>query len=114
MARATATAWGADATAPDIAASVTLAGGSGPSARHGPIEVHVDLSRFIDVAAERKRLEKERENLSKQIGGIDGKLANKNFVDRAPAGVVQQQREKLAELQSQLQSVQVALGKLAK
>ena len=48
-------------TAPDVAASVTLTG------QHGPIEVHVDVSRFIDVAAERKRLEKERDNLTKQI-----------------------------------------------
>jgi len=106
MARATATAWRPDATAPDIAASVTLAG------RHGPMEVHVDLSRFIDVAAERKRLEKERDNLTKQIGGIDAKLANKSFVDRAPAEVVQQQRDKLAELRGQIASVEAALTKL--
>jgi valyl-tRNA synthetase len=108
MARATATSLGPAAAAPDVAASVTLAG------RHGPIEVHVDLSRFIDVAAERKRLEKERENLKKQISGIESKLANKNFVDRAPPDVVQQQRDKLAELQNQLKSVETALAKLEK
>ena len=106
MARAAATAWGPEAIVPDIAASVTLAG------RHGPIEVHVDLSHFIDVAAERKRLEKERDNLTKQIAGIETKLANKNFVDRAPAEVVQQQRDKLAELRSQLLSNETALKKL--
>jgi valyl-tRNA synthetase len=106
MARATGTAWGPNAAAQDISASVTLAG------RHGPIEVHVDLSRFIDVAAEQKRLEKERENLSKQIGGIEGKLANSNFVERAPADVVAQQRAKLSELQNQRTSVEAALAKL--
>ena len=58
----------------------------------GPIEVHVDVSRFIDVAAERKRLEKDRDNLAKQIKSIEAKLANKAFVDKAPAEVVQQQR----------------------
>ena len=52
---------GPDAAAPDVAASVTLAG------QAGPIEVHVDVSRFIDVGAERKRLEKERDNIAKQI-----------------------------------------------
>jgi valyl-tRNA synthetase len=108
MARATATSLGPATAPPDVAASVTLAG------RHGPIEVHVDLSRFIDVAAERKRLEKEQENLDKQIGGIEGKLGNKNFVDRAPPEVVQQQRDKLAELQNQLNSVETALAKLKK
>ena len=81
---------------PSVAASVTLAG------QHGPIEVHVDVSRFIDVGAERKRLEKERDNLAKQIDSIDAKLANKAFVDKAPAEVVQQQRDKLAELRGQL------------
>jgi valyl-tRNA synthetase len=108
MARATGAAWGPGAVAPDIAASVTLAG------QQGPIEVHVDLSRFIDVGAERKRLEKERDNLAKQITAIDGKLANKNFVDKAPADVVNQQRGKLAELRGQLASVETALMKVAR
>ncbi len=80
--------------------------------QQGPIEVHVDVSRFIDKGAERKRLEKERENLAKQIASIDGKLNNKGFVDKAPAEVVQQQRAKLEELRGQLISVEVALAKL--
>ena len=41
---------------------------------------------------------------SKQIASIDGKLDNKGFVDKAPPEVVQQQREKLAELRGQLAS----------
>jgi valyl-tRNA synthetase len=107
MARATATDIGPNASAPDVAASRTLVG------RHGPMEVHVDVSRFIDAKAESKRLEKERDNLLKQIGSIDGKLANKNFVERAPAEVVDQQRAKLDELRGQLASVEAALKKLA-
>jgi valyl-tRNA synthetase len=108
MARATATNIGRDAVAPEVAASRTLAG------RHGPMEVHVDVSRFIDTKAERKRLEKERDNLVKQIGSIEAKLANKNFVEKAPAEVVDQQRAKLDELRGQLGSVEAALAKLAK
>jgi valyl-tRNA synthetase len=106
MARATATAWGQNAAAPNQAASRTLAG------QHGTIEVHVDVSRFIDVGAERKRLERDRDNLAKQITSIDGKLANKGFVDKAPAEVVQQQRDKVAELRGQLTSVEAAIKKL--
>jgi valyl-tRNA synthetase len=108
MARATATELGPNAGVPDVAASRTLAG------RHGPMEVHVDVSRFIDTKAERKRLEKERDNLVKQIGSIEGKLANKNFVERAPAEVVDQQRAKLDELRGQLTSIEAALKKLAR
>ncbi len=100
MARATATELGPNAAAPDVAASRTLAG------RQGQIEVHVDVSRFIDTKAERKRLEKDRENLGKQIGSIEGKLANKNFVEKAPAELVDQQRAKLDELRGQLASVE--------
>jgi valyl-tRNA synthetase len=106
MARATGTAWGLNAAAPNQAASRTLAG------QHGTIEVHVDVSRFIDVGAERKRLERDRDNLTKQITSIDSKLANKGFVDKAPADVVQQQRDKLAELRGQLTSVEAAIKKL--
>jgi valyl-tRNA synthetase len=108
MARATATAWGPDTIAPDVVASRTIAG------QQGTIEVHIDVSRFIDVGAERKRLEKDRENIAKQITSINGKLSNKGFVDRAPAEVVRQQRDKLAELRGQLASVELALGKLGK
>jgi valyl-tRNA synthetase len=106
MARATATSWGSAATAPDVAASRTIAG------QHGTIEIHVDVSRFIDVDAERKRLEKDRENNVKQIKSIEGKLSNKGFVDKAPPEVVQQQRDKLAELREQLAAIEAALKKL--
>ncbi len=106
MARATMSACGPTAAAPEPAASTTLPG------QHGPIEVHVDLSRFIDPAAERKRLEKERTDLLKFIDSIDKKLSNKAFVDKAPAEVVQQQRDKLTELRQQSASVEAALKKL--
>jgi valyl-tRNA synthetase len=108
MARAMATELGPAAAAPSIVASVTLPG------QAGPMEVHVDLSRFIDVDAERKRLDKERENINKQLVGIEAKLNNKNFIDKAPAEVIRQQRDKLDELQNQLESVAAALEKLVK
>ena len=68
MANAIATQIGPAAEAPGVPISFSLTG------QQGPIEVHVDVSRFIDKVAERKRLEKERENLAKQIASIEGKL----------------------------------------
>jgi valyl-tRNA synthetase len=106
MARATATEMGPKSSAPAMSASRTLAG------RQGQIEVHVDVSRFIDTKTERKRLEKERDNLLKQVGSIESKLANKNFVEKAPGEVVDQQRAKLDELRGQLASVEAALKRL--
>ena len=52
--------------------------------QQGPIEVHVDVSRFIDVGAERKRLEKERENLTKQID-VDRRQAQQQRLRRQSA-----------------------------
>ncbi len=108
MAHATAIAIGPSAEAQGVPISFPLVG------RHGPIEVHVDVSRFIDISAERKRLDKERDNITKQMKSIESKLANKGFVDKAPAEVVEQQRNKLDELGGQLASVNASLAKLAK
>jgi valyl-tRNA synthetase len=108
MAHAAAAQFGPTAEPQGVPISFQLSG------QQGPIEVHVDVSQFIDVVAERKRLEKERDNTIKQIASIEGKINNKGFVDKAPPEVVQQQREKLDELRAQLASVVAALEKLGK
>jgi len=76
------------------------------------IRVLVDLSGLIDVAAEKERLRKQRERLSGLIMGKEKKLANENFVGRAPAEVVQRERDALAQLNEQLQSVTSSLAAL--
>ena len=107
MARAEAMEWGPQVIAGDQMASVTLTGSS------SPIEVHVDISAFIDLEVEQARLEKQRDELSRHIVTMEKKLANENFTQRAPAAVVQQQRDKLAEAQGQLVSIESSLAKLA-
>jgi valyl-tRNA synthetase len=74
--------------------------------------VHVDVSRFIDVEAEKARLAKQMDQLRGHAKSIEGKLANENFVSRAPAEVVQQQRDKLVEIHGQIESIEAALAKL--
>jgi valyl-tRNA synthetase len=108
MARATATDWGPDVVPPGLVASVTL------SSAQGSIDVHVDVSRLIDVEAERSRLEKQHDELGKYAASLEKKLANKSFVDRAPGDVVKQHRDKLAEVTGQLASVEAALAKLGR
>ena len=102
MAKAKATAWGPTATAPEMSASATLSG----------MELFVDLQGFIDVKAEIARHEKESENLTKMIAGKQAKLSNESFVARAPAAVVEQEREALAQLEKQRESVAGTLAKL--
>ncbi len=78
------------------------------------ISVHVDLEKFIDVDAERSRLEKLLGQLVKQITGKQQKLSNESFVSRAPVEVVDKERESLDELRRQHTSVQSDLKKLEK
>ena len=59
------------------------------------------LKGLIDVPAEVKRLEKQLGE-KKHLQASEAKLANKGFVDRAPAEVVQQQREAVEDLKKQI------------
>jgi valyl-tRNA synthetase len=75
-------------------------------------EAYVSLRGLIDVAEERKRLEKQRAEKQKHRQAIEAKLANANFVDKAPAEVVQQQRALLADLDNQLRVIEETLSTL--
>ena len=67
----------------------------------GDAEVILPLEGLIDKEVELARLRKAHADLEKQIGPLQAKLANSGFVSRAPADVVEGQRARLAELQSQ-------------
>jgi valyl-tRNA synthetase len=102
MAKAKNMGWGADITPPATSAQVTLP----------KMEVYIDLKDFIDVDAEIARNEKLRERLLGTIAGKEKKLANANFVERAPAAVVNQERASLEEVKQQVKSVEAALETL--
>ncbi len=66
----------------------------------------------IDVAAERERLDKEIVRLENEIQKTRGKLSNSNFIDRAPAAVVEQERKRMEEFSAALAQIQSQRGKL--
>jgi len=68
-------------------------------------DMQIYVADVIDADAERARLEKELANLDKQINGINGKLSNENFTNRAPAEVVERERQRLADLQTKRETV---------
>lgn len=63
---------------------------------HG-LEVHVPMAGLIDKTAELARLDKQRQQQLNIISGIEKKLSNEGFVAKAPAAVVEKERERLAE-----------------
>ena len=82
--------------------SITLLEGEAPAAATalvGKMEILIPLEGLIDKEAELTRLDKEIIKLEKVIKQSSGKLNNENYVAKAPAEVVQKEREKLAELE---------------
>jgi valyl-tRNA synthetase len=65
----------------------------------------------IDVTAERERLRKEETRLDAEIGKAETKLANPKFVERAPAEVVEQEKQRLEKFRSALKDIKAQLAK---
>ncbi|MCW5606274.1 MAG: class I tRNA ligase family protein, partial [Burkholderiales bacterium] len=66
----------------------------------------------IDVAAERERLGREVARIEGEIGKAQAKLANENFVRRAPPLVVAQEKQRLAKFSAELDQVREQIAKL--
>ena len=63
----------------------------------GQSEIYVELEGLVDLAGERQRLEKEIKRTTEAIAFTRGKLSRPDFTERAPAEIVDKEREKLAE-----------------
>ena len=61
-----------------------------------------------DKAGERERLDKEIAKIESELRTVDAKLQNKSFVDRAPAGVVEEHRQRQKDFSAQLAKLKQA------
>jgi valyl-tRNA synthetase len=78
----------------------------------GDLKVMVPLAGLIDVAAERERLEKELKKSLGDLEQIDKKLANANFVEKAPQQVVAKERDRASAVQATIDALKAQIAKL--
>ncbi len=77
--------------------------GSDPIAAVGPVKILASAE--IDAEAVAARLEARREELRSEVARAEGKLANEKFVARAPADLVEEEREKLGRYRAELEEL---------
>ncbi len=70
------------------------------------------LKGVVDFAAERERLNKELEALNHNLEGYARKLSNQNFVERAPANVVAEEKRRQSEALENKAKVEEALARI--
>ncbi|MFI5366336.1 MAG: class I tRNA ligase family protein, partial [Candidatus Binatia bacterium] len=61
-------------------------------------EVFVPLRGVVDPGEVRKRLERDLAKVEKELSGVEAKLSRADFIDRAPADIVDKERRRAATL----------------
>ncbi len=80
----------------------------------GPqLEIYVPLAGLVDFAEERARLTKELARVEQDLGGLNRKLENPNFVAKAPPDVVVKDRARVEELTARKAKLKENLNRIA-
>lgn len=69
------------------------------------LEVYLELKGLVDTAKEKEKIAKAKAALEKDMARTSGKLANKGFLAKAPAAVVEKEKEKLAQFEEKMKSL---------
>lgn len=78
----------------------------------GAEKFYIKIEKEIDVEAERERLTTELERAKKFLIGVTKKLGNERFVNNAPEAVVAKEKQKLADGEARVKSLEESLAKL--
>jgi len=73
---------------------------------------NIDLKGVINIALELERLNKDLSKLKNDIFIIDSKLVNKNFIERAPKEVIDEQKSRKLEIESFVERLNLAINRL--
>jgi valyl-tRNA synthetase len=80
----------------------------------GELKLLIPLAGLIDLGAEKQRLEKEIKRIEGEIAKCDGKLGKESFVASAPAAIVEQEKQRLADFTALLRALRDQLDGLSK
>ena len=75
-------------------------------------ELFVPLGELVDVDKELKRLAKDLKNLENEIARAEKMLANPGFVNKAPAQLVDNEKEKLATNRGLLEKLKARIAEM--
>ncbi|MBO8126211.1 MAG: valine--tRNA ligase [Firmicutes bacterium] len=82
------------------------------SALAAGVQIYLPLSGMVDIDKELERLQRERDKLVQEVARGEQKLANKAFVTKAPAQVVEKERAKLEKYRADLAKIKERIAEV--
>ena len=76
--------------------------------------LYIPMDELVDFKAELARLNKEKAGVQKELDFVNNKLNNENFVNKAPAAVVEGQRQAKAQLEEKMALILESIEKIEK
>ncbi len=68
-------------------------------------EIFLPMNELVDIEKEIERLQKEKKRLEGELKRVKGKLSNEGFIKKAPAHVVEEEKEKQVKYQTMMEKV---------
>ena len=82
------------------------------SAVADPCELFIPLGELVDIEKELARLDKDLKYAEAEVARADGKLKNEKFVAKAPANLVEAEREKLVASQARVEKLKARIAEM--
>ena len=77
-------------------------------------EIQLPLKELVDFEKELKRLQKDKKDAEAELKRAKGKLSNQGFVSKAPAKLIEEEKEKVTKYEEILKTVEAQIAKVEK